>query len=251
MNIFYDRLFISHRFTHHRCNSFIEWIWEDMFFIEISYIIRKCFSRANLHLICDFCFSILENSLKNPWKCENIVNLIWIIRSPSSYNPSSSSFRQFWHNLRSWIRHRKNNRIFCHRTYHIFRECSCGGYSEKYIRSYDRIRESSSFIFEIRKFEDFLFRNIEIFTIFVDDTFCITSKKVSHSIKVEKFQNGDSGSSNSVKNYTNIFFLSSCNFQRIYKCCKCDDRSSMLIIMHNRNIEFSLQSLFDLETSRS
>jgi len=47
-----------------------------------------------------------------------------------------------------------------------------------------------------------------------------------------------------------ILFLLANNFKCIGKTCQCDDRSTMLVIMEDRNITFFFQFLFNFETSR-
>lgn len=221
-----------------------------MIYIWFRNIICKGFCSTYLHNISDLSFSILQNSFKYPWKCEHIIYLVRIIRSSCTNYTSSCFLSEFWHDFWSWISHSKNNRIFSHRTDHIFSEYPRCRNSKKYISSSNCILESTCLVFEIRKFEKFLFRYIEIFSSTMNYPFTITSDKVFYSVKGKKFCNCYTCCSSPVKYHPYILFLFSCDFQGVYECCEGHDRCSMLIIVHNRNIQFCLESFFDFETSR-
>ena len=69
-----------------------------------------------------------------------------------------------------------------------------------------------------------------------------------YPIETEEFRDRDSSSSRSVEHDFYVFFFLSCDFQRIDQSCKDSDSCPVLIIMHDRDIELRLESLFDLET---
>ena len=71
---------------------------------------------------------------------------------------------------------------------------------------------------------------------------------MSDSVETEEFRDRDSSSSRSVEHYANIFFFLSGDFQRIDQSCKDSDSCPVLVIVHDRDIELSFQSFFDLET---
>ena len=72
---------------------------------------------------------------------------------------------------------------------------------------------------------------------------------MSDSIESEKLRNRDSCSSCSVEYDLYILFLLSSDFESIDESCEYCDSSPVLIIVHDGDIELSLQSVFDLETS--
>ena len=90
-----------------------------------------------------------------------------------------------------------------------------------------------------------------MFSISTDNSFRITRHKMLNSIELEKLAYCYTCSTCAIKDDLDILFFLSCDFECIDKTSKYDDRSTMLIIMHDRNIELSLESLFDLKTSWS
>lgn len=150
-------LLIFHRKCDHLSHSLIERIRKNLIFTWEFYIGCKRFCSSDFHGISNLTLMIPENSTEYSRKCEYIVHLIRIIRSSRSDNTGSSCSGQLWHDLWNRIRHCKYDRVTRHSTYHIFCECSCSRYSEKYISSYHSICKCTSFIFEIREYEEFLF----------------------------------------------------------------------------------------------
>ena len=165
---------LSHRLTYDICDSLIKCIRKNMICIHSFHVICEGFCCSDFHGISDRFFAISEHSLEYSWKGENIVHLIRIVTPTCSDDPDTRFMSDFWHNLRSRIRHRKDDRIMIHRACHIERECTSNGYSDEYIRTDHRINESSFTMFEIGEFEKLLFRDIERFTIFVNDSLRIT-----------------------------------------------------------------------------
>ena len=73
---------------------------------------------------------------------------------------------------------------------------------------------------------------------------------MTYSVEMEEFAYSDSCRPSSVQNHSDIFFLLSCDFESIYESCEYHDSRPVLVIMHDRDVELSLQTLFDLEASR-
>ena len=209
------------------------------------------FGRSDLHIISDFLLPVFEDSLEETWKDENIVHLIRIVRSTRPDDPDSCLFRDFWHDLRGRIRHSKYDSVRCHRASHIEGESSCGRDTDKDISTDDRISKGSYDIFSVREFEEFLFRDIEPLSTTMDNPFRITSDKVLDSIEVEELRDSDSRGTSTIEDNLDILFFLTSHFECIDEACEDDDRGTVLIIMHDGDIEFRLQSFFDLETPRS
>lgn len=70
-----------------------------------------------------------------------------------------------------------------------------------------------------------------------------------YSVEMEKFTDSDSCSACSVEYYLYIFLFLSSDFESIDQSCQYYYSRTVLIIMHDRDIELRLQSLLDLETS--
>lgn len=71
---------------------------------------------------------------------------------------------------------------------------------------------------------------------------------ISNSIEEEELAYSNSRSSYPIDDNTNILLLFPCDFQCIDESSKYYDSCPMLIIMHHRDIEFRLESLFYLKT---
>ena len=218
--------------------------------INMEHGTGECERCSDLHLIGDRLLAVLEHSQEYSWKGENIVHLIRIVRSTRSDDANPCFMSHFWHDLRSGIRHRKDDRIMIHRPCHIERKGTSNGYSDEHIRSSDSISERSCTMFEIREFEKLLFRDIETFSSSMNDTLRITGDDMRYSVEREKLRDGDSCRSCTIENDMNIFLLFSCDLECIDESCEDDDRRSMLIIVHHWDIEFCLESFLDLETPR-
>lgn len=152
---------LSHRLGNDTRDSLVESIREDIIITWIFHISSKCFCCSDLHLIGDRFFPVFEYSGENPWEGQDIIHLVRIVRSTRTDDAHSCLFRDFWRDLGSRVRHREYDRVFPHSTCHICSEGTCRRYSEEYICSDDSISESTIDIGLIRKFEEFLFRDIE------------------------------------------------------------------------------------------
>ena len=95
-----------------------------------------------------------------------------------------------------------------------------------------------------------MLRDIEIITIAMDDPLRITRDNMTYPIDIEELTDGDSCSSRSIEDDSDIFFFLISDFQSIDKSGKDDDRCPVLVIVHDRDIELSFQALFDLEAPR-
>ena len=71
-----------------------------------------------------------------------------------------------------------------------------------------------------------------------------------YSVEIEELTDSYSRRSCSVEYDLYVLLLLSGDFESIDKSCEYYDRCPVLIIVHDRDIELRLQSLFDLETSR-
>ena len=72
---------------------------------------------------------------------------------------------------------------------------------------------------------------------------------ILYAPELKELHDGGSGSSWSVYDHAYAFFLFACDFETVYETGKSDNSRSMLIIMHDRDIELCLESIFDLKTS--
>lgn len=71
------------------------------------------------------------------------------------------------------------------------------------------------------------------------------------TIEVEELRYSDTSSPCTIEYYFDIFFLFSCNTQSIDESCEHDDSRTVLVIVHNGDVELLLESVFYLETSWS
>ena len=79
----------------------------------------------------------------------------------------------------------------------------------------------------------------------------ITHNDVLYTPELKELHDSRSGCSRSVYDHAYVFFLLPCDFQAIYETGKSNNSRSMLIIMHDRDVELCLESIFDLKTSWS
>ena len=91
---------------------------------------------------------------------------------------------------------------------------------------------------------------VQTLTAFVNCTFTVCHNNVLKSHRNKKFDNCDSGSSCSGSNDLNVFDFLANNLQRIDHTCKCNNCSTMLVVMENRNITALFQLLLNLKASR-
>ena len=91
---------------------------------------------------------------------------------------------------------------------------------------------------------------VQTLTAFVNCTFTICHNNILKSHGNKKFDNCDSSSSCSGSNDLNVFDFLANNLQRIDHTCKCNNCSTMLVVMENRNITALFQLLLNLKASR-
>ena len=78
----------------------------------------------------------------------------------------------------------------------------------------------------------------------------IATNNVPHTRRHDDLRTGDSSRAHSVNNHLNVAHILADNFQRIQKRREDNNCSAVLIVMKHRDVEFFLESVFNLKTSR-
>ena len=95
-----------------------------------------------------------------------------------------------------------------------------------------------------------LFLNwVQSLTTFIDGTLTVCHDNILKSHGNEKLNNSNSSSARSGSDDLNVLDVLSNNLQGIDHACQCDNSSTMLIIMENRNVTALFQLLLNLKTS--
>lgn len=155
-----------HTLGNHICDILVERVGDDHIFGWVGHVRGECFCGTELHLVGDHPESILEGSFEDSWEYEDIIELIREVGSTGRDDASATGSGFVGHNLRCWIRHREDHRIFVHRAYIRSRDRIRDTHSYEYVGSFEGILEGPGEIVQIGYLEDFHLGRVEIASAF-------------------------------------------------------------------------------------
>ena len=159
----------------------------------VAYQSCNCVSCCDLHFIVDVRCAHIERSAEDAREAQYVVHLVRIIASSCADNGCSCCFRLVRENLRRRICAGKDDRIFCHRTYHIGSERTRRRNANKNIGSFDYLCKRALLMVVVCDLRHLLFDRVKAVASLVNRTFAVCHDDVFETHRNQQADNGDSG----------------------------------------------------------
>ena len=214
---------------------------------------KLCQSKSafHLHLFVDFWRSCVERPSENEREAHHVVDLVWIVRSTCCENGIWTDFLCL---IRCylWLRvcHSKDNWFLCHLRKVLTLQCTCSRNSNEDVSANKGILESPCISFQREFF--FLWVHTCCSTL-VDHSSCIAYRDILllDTVIAHELDASNASCTCSVQHDFGCGWLPPCDLHRTDKSSQANDRSSMLVIVEDRDVHELLEFLFHIEAVRS
>src|SRR5699024_5179931 len=140
------------------------------------------------------------------WKSQDIIYLVWKVRSSSTNNFSTCFFCILWQYFWIWICHRKNNRIFIHFLYHFGCKLSASRYANKDSCSVAYFLDCTFYFLWVRLLSNYFFYVIHSpWTTFINRSLGITHNNIRYTEIFKHFNNCHACCTSTIRNNFYVF----------------------------------------------
>ena len=214
---------------------------------QVSDSVYSC----QLHFFVDGTCVNVECTAEDIWETDYVVDLVWIVRTACWHQDVRAACHCV---LVADFRHRvgkcEYDRVVVHRAQHILREYVTLAQAYENISTLDSLFQSMNVATVCGK--DLLLFS-EVFAVACNHTLGVEHQDIFHLSTESYIELGttDGSSTGTIDNDFHLGDVLTCNLKRIFQTCCRDDGSTMLVVMHHRDVESLLQTLFDVEALRS
>ena len=205
---------------------------------------------SQFHLFVNGTGMHVEGTTEDVWETDDIIDLVRIVGTPGRHQYIGASLHSV---LVGDLRHRvgqsEDDRTGSHRAYHILREHIALRESYKDVGTVHSLGQRMD-ISAVGSEETLLF--VQVLTIDGDDPLGVEHNDIllagtdSHI----ELRTRDGGSTSTVDHNLNLRNILADDFHGILQSGGRDDGCSVLVVVHHRNIERTLQTLLNIETLR-
>ena len=199
-----------------------------------------------LHGFIDRGSAHVERSAEDEGETEHVVHLIGMIGTPGGHDQILTNRNgQVVIDFRVGIGHSKNDRVGCHGCNHLRAEDVAARQANKHIGTFQRLGQRISF----RSGSKEPLVLVEICPVFVQQAFGIKHQQVFgfHSEADEQFAAGDGRCTGTVDHHFHRSDVFVYDTQGIDQSGTGDDGGTVLIVVHDRDIQFLFQAAFDFK----
>ncbi len=234
----------------HRNDVLVERVRDDHVGGGFRYVVGERAGDRELHFFGNLLFSGFEDALENSREGEDVVQLVGEIATTGGHDGGTSGFGFFRHDFRGGVRHGEDDGVLGHGADVVTGEEVRLGKSDENVRSHDHVLHAAVATFEVGDFNEFLLCGIESWSVLGKRALGVAGDDVLHARLEEELDGRGSRGARSIDDDLDFVDLLAGDLERVVESGERDDGGTVLVVMHERDVEFGLEAFFDFETAR-